>query len=407
MNNIPHDADLERMMLGAFLLAPEMFMPSLTDCFYIGKHRLMYDAMEKLSVDGVGIEPYTVGKQLQEDDDLNRAGGVQEIADLFTSAHEGQTNIDNFNHHLGELDTLRRKRLVYFAAFKITHDAQDDELNLDVVRGILDAAVPQYQKHNTDYLEEAEAHLLDDSKTLIATGFPQLDQLIAIRPSNLVIIAGRPSIGKSSFAQNVAMWCANWRRRVYWITREMSCAEVAQRMMIQLSGCSAHELKEEEGKRKYAMAFLREQGPFLSQREVTVAQIQAKAKMLEADVVVVDYLQLLSSSREYDNLVQSVTDISRNLKLMATTLEVPVIALSQLSRANTRRADSRPVLSDLRESGAIEQDADIVLMLYQSDDDMNSGNGNNVGLRIAKNRNGMLGEIDLRFRPELFLFEEL
>lgn len=407
MNNIPYNADLERIMLGAFLLEPKRFMPGLQDCFYAGKNRVIYLAMEKLDTDGVGFEPYTVGKQLQESDELNRVGGVQEIADIFLSAHEGQTNVDNFNHHLVELDTLRRKRLVYSAAFKITHDAQDDELNLDAVRGILDEAVPQYQEHNTDYLDEAEAQLLDDSKVLIATGFPRLDAMIAIRPSNLVIIAGRPSIGKSSFAQNVAMWCANWKRRVYWITREMSCAEVAQRMIIQLSGCSTLELRKEEGKRKYAMAFLREHGPFLSQGEITVAQIQAKAKMLDADVVVVDYLQLLSSSREYDNLVQSVTDISRSLKLMATTLNVPVIALSQLSRANTRRADSRPVLSDLRESGAIEQDADIVLMLYHLDDDMSSENGNNVGLVIAKNRNGMLGEINLRFRPELFLFEEV
>lgn len=406
MNDTFHDDDLEKLVLGAFHIDPDLFIPGQADLFYVGSNRCIYEAMEKVDEQGNKVDGYLVGVQLEEDNLLNRVGGTLALFDIFAPAYEGYTNLDNFNWCLARLHELRQKRFVQSVSARNLRVLEDGEDPLSEIRSIIDEPAPQFGAFDLSYIDELEAELELPEAAFYATGFPTLDNYIRVSKGNFVIVAGRPSVGKSSLAQNIAMASTRRGKSVLWVTAEMSTLEMSKRLIAQISVCPIDDFRSHPDKVSEAISSLRAYGPFIDSSCDTVAKIKAKAKMMKADIVIADYLQLFSPSTPTDNPVQVVTEISRSFKRLAADLSIPVIAVSQLSRAITRRADQRPVLSDLRESGALEQDADVVLMLYRPEDDIDAGAINRLSVSVAKNRNGALDEVMLRFEPTLFMFEE-
>lgn len=406
MNETFYDEELEKIVLGAFHIDPDLFIPGQADLFYLGAHRCIYEAMEKVDEQGNKVDGYLVSVQLEKDNLLNRVGGTLALFDIFAPNHEGYTNLENYNYCLSELHELRVKRHIQSVSQRTLRVIEDGEDPLLQIREMLDEPAPQSGAFDLSYIDELEAELELPETPFYATGFPTLDNYIRVSKGNFVIVAGRPSVGKSSLAQNIAYASSRRGKSVLWVTSEMSRLGMFKRLVAQVSACPIDLFRSDSGKVSEAISSLRAYGPFVDSSCDTVAKIKAKAKMMKADIVIADYLQLFSPSSPTDNLVQAVTEISRSLKRLATDLSIPVIAVSQLSRAVTRRTDPRPVLSDLRESGAIEQDADIVLMLYRPEDDIDAGVVNRLSVDVAKNRNGPIGEVMLRFDPALFMFEE-
>lgn len=253
----------------------------------------------------------------------------------------------------------------------------------------------------------------------ITSGYPSLDKMISgFNPSDLIIIAARPSMGKTAFALNTAFNAANAGKSILIFSLEMSSSQILQRLLSIKSGIGIQKikngfLKDDDWKKLgNASNFL---GNFhINIADITVIEMRATARRMKAagklDMIIVDYLQLIKGSNlRIENRQQEISEISRSLKGLARELDVPVIALSQLSRAVEQRADRRPMLSDLRDSGAIEQDADIVAFLYRDGyyNEKNDITNGDTEIIIGKQRNGPVGTVKLKFIPELAKFIEV
>jgi replicative DNA helicase len=259
----------------------------------------------------------------------------------------------------------------------------------------------------------------DEDMLGVPTAFIDLDRLLGgLQPSDLLIIAGRPGSGKTSFMMSVARNAAiNARKHIAVFSMEMSNEQLVQRLIAQETGINAQRLRLGQLQDNEWDLFAQAVETFSGTRiflddtpAITATQMRAKCRRLHAehrlDLIVVDYLQLMSSDRRTDNRVQEVSYISRNLKVLARELNVPVLAAAQLSRAVEQRTDKRPVLSDLRESGSLEQDADIVMFIYRPDEnDPDTVRQNVTEIMVAKHRNGPTGSVELVFRKDLAKFE--
>lgn len=430
----PHNIEAEQAVLGAILLEPEAFSTaaerlSPNDFFRAG-HQVIFEAMLELFEKGEPIDLVTVTTLLTNSDKLDLAGGVPYLTDLASSVPTA-ANIDYYSKIVEEKALLRR--LIQTATDIVTEsfnkEDEVEELLDQAERSIL--AVSSRKNANAfkpikDVLIEVydnieKLHHAKDDVTGVPTGFRDLDRITSgFQKSDLIIIAARPSMGKTAFALNIAQNVAiNTDENVAIFSLEMGAEQLVQRMLCAEGNIDSQRLRtgkleqEDWGKLTMAMGSLSHAGIYIDDSPgIRVSDIRSKCRRLKQEhglgMIIIDYLQLIQGSeRARENRQQEVSEISRSLKSLARELEVPVIALSQLSRSVESRQDKRPMMSDLRESGSIEQDADIVGFLYREDYYDKESENQNIEIIISKQRNGPTGTVELAFVKEFNKFVDL
>ncbi len=421
----PHDSRAERSTLGAILIDPDAIVTAsehLTpESFYEQQHQVIFEAMQALYEKRQPIDAVTLTNQLKKLKKLSAAGGSAEIAKLSNETSTA-ANIEHYAKLVSE--NYVKRRLIHMGS-EIASLAFDESKD---VADIVDQAeqhvfsVSQQQGgkafiHIKDTLVESferldELQKSGDELRGVPTGYADLDHLLAgMQKSNLLILAARPGMGKTTLALNIAHHVAvTAKRSIGLFSLEMSREELVDRLLVSQADIDAWRLKtgrldqQDFLKISDAMGVLADAKIYIDDTPgMSIFEMRTRARRLmtehSIDLLVVDYLQL-AHGRSRDNRVQEVAEISQGLKNIARELKIPVLALSQLSRAIESRGEKVPQLSDLRESGSIEQDADVVMFLYRKDEDIREA----VNLKIAKHRNGALGDIDLYFRGERVKF---
>jgi replicative DNA helicase len=433
----PHSLEAEQSVLGAVLLSDKVHYAYVIEeglrpeDFYRERHQLIYDSMLTLYNESEPIDVVTVTEHLRARGVLEAAGGPPEI-DALTAAVPAVGNLRRYGQIVREMSLLRK---LLTATYEIQSSVHNHEgLPRDIVeqaeKAMLEVGRDDRQKDFRkvgDVLHEEldrwhELSTEGRSLTGTASGFTDLDELTGgFQPGNMIILAARPSMGKSAlvtnFAENVAL-AADRPRPVALFSLEMSEPELAQRFIASQASIKGDDLRkgrlkdERKWKRVLETASRYDRAPLYvdDSSDIGILEMRAKARRLHQQtmseygglgLVIVDYLQLLRTDARTDNRVQAIGEISRGLKILARELEVPVIALSQLSRGVESRTDKRPMLSDLRESGQIEQDADLVMFIYRDEYyNENTDRPGEADLIIAKHRNGGLGDIPLTFQGE-------
>ncbi len=435
----PHNLDAERAVLGAVLLEGRETLPRVIEVlrpsdFYTEAHRSMYDAMLRLFDRGEPVDVLTLQEELRRTDQLEFVGGPAALALLVEQASIA-AHLGSYAQIVRDMAVLRE--LIQTSTQIITQafDAKEDVQTLvdDAERRIFSLAERRLQgsalpvgrilKNTFEYIErlyERKEHV-----TGVATGFEKLDlETSGFQPADFIIIAGRPSMGKTAFVLNIAQHVGvHLRGKVLVLSLEMSAQQIVQRMLCSeakvdsqavrtgyLSSSDWHRLTAAAGRLSEAQIFI-DDSPGLP-----VLEARAKARRMKAehglDLMVIDYLQLMRGRASMESRQQEISEISRSLKALAKELTVPVVALSQLSRAVESRSqrDFRPQLSDLRESGALEQDADVILFLYrqsQYKEDLPPEEANVAEVIIGKQRNGPVGTVRVVFLPQFARFENV
>ncbi len=421
----PHSAEAEISVLGSILIDRQAIVEVAQFLrpfhFYSEHHANIFEAMLTLYEQREPIDVVTVAEQLKRMKVLKALGGGEYLAQLVekvpTSAH---------TEHYGKLvKNYYVKRELVSLSGKLTDWAFDEGKSVQEVMDDAEQAVFGLSQHNLskvfvpikDVLAESFDRLDELHKTAggirgVPTGFYDLDDALAgMQPSNLLILAARPGMGKTAFSLNIAQQVAVEKQMpVGFFSLEMSQEELVDRLLVSQADIDAWKLKtgrlgEEEFTRlSDAMGVLADAPLYIDDTPgVSILEMRTKARRLMAEkglkLIVVDYLQLIRG-RGLENRVTEVAEISQGLKNLARELKVPVLSLSQLSRAVEHRGSKQPQLADLRESGAIEQDADVVMFLWREDEEDLS----RMKLSLAKHRNGPLRTIDLHFRGERIKF---
>ena len=430
----PHNIEAEQAVLGAIFLEPEAFSTAAerigpSDFFRAG-HQVIFEAMLELFEKGEPIDLVTVTTLLSDSNKLEIAGGVPYLTDLASSVPTA-ANIDYYSKIVEEKALLRR--LIQTATEIVTESyTREDEVEELLDKAEREILAVSSRKNATsfkpikDVLIEVydnieKLHHAKDDVTGIPTGFRDLDRITSgFQKSDLIIIAARPSMGKTAFALNIAQNVAiNTDENVAIFSLEMGAEQLVQRMLCAEGNIDSQRLRtgkleqEDWGKLTMAMGSLSHAGIFIDDSPgIRVSDIRSKCRRLKQEhglgMIIIDYLQLIQGSeRLRENRQQEVSEISRSLKSLARELEVPVIALSQLSRSVEQRQDKRPMMSDLRESGSIEQDADIVGFLYREDYYDKDSDNQNIEIIISKQRNGPTGTVELAFVKEFNKFVDL
>lgn len=432
---LPFSAEAEQSVIGAVLLEPSCLsivaeMLPRAEYFYQVMNRMIYGVMLEMFTAGRPVDLVTLLEKLREESGFEESSGkvyLMQLAQLVPS-------ISNVEEYCMIVRDKFDVRMLIQAARGIldeaTEGAGETSLLLDAAeQRIFDIrrgkAVKGLQRLNEVLFETFERldRLNSPDKDLyrgIPTGIRELDACITgLNRSDLIILAARPGMGKTSFALNIARHAAlECKRRVAFFSLEMSKEQLASRVLstealVGGTKLRTGELSESDWTR------LVEAGDILSRAEmyfddspgITVPEMKAKIRRLkDVDLVVIDYLQLMNSAKRIDNRVQEISEITRNLKIMAKELQVPIITLSQLARASEKRQEHKPVLSDLRDSGSIEQDADIVLFLYRdayyaneatTPEQIDKNSGECI---VAKNRHGDLRNVPLHWQGEFMRF---
>ncbi len=433
----PQSIESEQALLGALMLEKEAFW-RVADFiepadFYKRAHQHIYEAMQTLGRRGDPIDVRTVATRLQESEQLDGVGGSGYLTELVNS-------VPTASNALAYAKTIQKKRILrdlINASYEIGRLGYDEESEVEQIldsaeeriftiaqKGVTQQFTPIKQLLSEAY--ERIAHQSDhpDELTGVATGFAPLDNVLAgLQPTDLSILAARPSFGKSSLGLNIAQNVAtSLGKPVGIFSLEMSREQVAERMLsaqsrLDLWKIRMGRLSEKNNPSDYdiinhALDQLAEAPVFIDDTSSpTVLQIKAMARRLQAErglgLVIVDYLQLMQPPNPADSIVQQVSQISRGLKELAKELRVPVLALSQLSRAVEQRQPPVPRLSDLRESGSLEQDSDVVMFINRPDKYKESAEPNIAELIIAKHRNGPTGKVNLHFNESIVAFEAL
>ncbi|HCY52135.1 MAG TPA: replicative DNA helicase [Clostridiales bacterium] len=438
--DMPHNLEAEQALLGCMMLDPDIqpeTIAKLKDSdFYTESHKKIYDVMRDLSATSTPIDFVTVTDKLDSEGELESAGGIKYLTDLT----EIIPSSANYKHYLDIVlrDGLLR-RLIKCSAEIIQNSqkaqdkqdalsfaekeifdisAQEENGSLATIREVLPEVMKRFDAVNKD----------KNAFRGMMTGYKGLDYLLnGLQKTDLVLIAARPSVGKTAFALNIAENIATTQDKTVAIfSLEMGKEQLAQRLL-----CSLAEISSESANRgtltpnewikiAHAREKLNKSRIFIDDSTlITPPEMLSKCRRLKRqhglDLVVVDYIQLMTmGGKNTESRQQEVSEISRSLKILAKELNIPVIALSQLSRSVEQRPDKRPMLSDLRESGAIEQDADIVMFIHRPDKDakpeeLASGavKPNHAKIIIAKHRSGALGEEELFFKGECTKFMNL
>ncbi len=431
----PQNLDAEESVLGAILLSESAIEAASAELdagdFYRESHARIYRAALELYQQGQPVDAITVADKLDERGELAEVGGKERIHELAALV-PATSNACHYARIVREMATLRGLTAVGEQIQRLGWErpGETPELVDRAEQMVFDLA----QHRIRGSFEHVEALVRESFEQItrmyesggemtgIPTGFRDVDHMTSgLQPGNLVVVAGRPSMGKSAFALGIASNLAlRYGIPVGVFTLEMSKLEVAQRLMcaearVELQRLRTGRLTNEDWPRLVKACDMLTKAPIYvdDTRLTTMLEIRAKARRLKArepklGAIVVDYLQLMSSGQDADNRVQEVSQISRSLKVVAGDLEIPVIALSQLSRAVESRTDKRPLLSDLRESGSIEQDADLVIFLYR--DEYYNESSEDQGLAeviLAKHRNGPVGTEKLAFLKRFAKFADL
>jgi len=422
----PHSEEAEQSVLGSLLLDKDAVIavaPILrVDHFYNETHKLIYEAVLALFEEREPVDLVTLQAQLKKKRALKKSGG----ASYLTLLADRVPTSANAPHYAKIVKDLAIKRELISAASEAVEMAFDEvnptEEVLDKTEQAIFGLSQQHLAKNFIPVKDALAESFDRLDELhkkagglrgAPTGFIDIDDCLAgMQDSNLLILAARPGIGKTSLALNIARNVAvNYKLPVGFFSLEMSNEELIDRLLVSQADIDAWRLKtgrlkeNDFVKLSDAMGILAEAPLFIDDTPgMSVLEMRTKARRLqieeEVKLLIVDYLQLAVSARRWDNRVQEVTDISQSLKNLARELKIPILALSQLSRAVEMRGGKEPQLADLRESGAIEQDADVVMFLYHHDEE----DRENVSLKVAKHRNGPLKTIRLRFKGDRISF---
>jgi replicative DNA helicase len=431
----PQNIEAEQAVLGSILLESDALVTAMErlrpEDFYQPVHRMIYETMIELGEAGQPIDLVTLTAALQDKQRLEEAGGVDYLSRLL-SVVPTAANVDYYARIVEEKSVLRRlirtaTEIVqegYAGADDVGHLLHEAEQRiLEISSRRSDGGFVSIRDVLMDVFERIEyLYHHKGGVTGIPSGFPDLDRMTSgFQRSDLIIVAARPSVGKTAFALNIAQNVGvRARETVAIFSLEMSASQLVQRMICAESNVDAGRLRtgrlEGDDWEKLTMAIgaLSESHIYIDDTPgITVADIRAKLRRLKKErglgLVVIDYLQLIQGrGRPGENRQQEVSEISRTLKQIARELEVPVIALSQLSRGVEQRQDKRPMLSDLRESGSIEQDADIVAFLYRDDYyDRETEKKNIIEIIIAKQRNGPVGTVELVFLKNFNKFVSL
>jgi len=432
---IPHNIEAEQAVIGSMFLtkyAISRSVESLTsDQFYLDANGKIFNAIKYLTENNTPVDITTVTNELDRRKELKQVGGIEYIVEITDSVPTA-ANIDEYIKIVEEKAILRR---LIDAAVKIETNGYN---SVDTTSQILDDAeriifnVVKERKGTEfrtiqDVLFKTQANLEELSKnkgeiTGLETGFSELDRITSgLHENELIIIAARPGMGKTAFALNLATNIAiNAKKTVALFNMEMSAEQLATRMLSSVGQIDNNKLKSgrlehNDWKRvNEVISRLADTNIFMDDTPgMTIGEIRSKCRRLSSSekglgIIIIDYLQLIGSTSKNSNRQQEIADISRSLKTMAMELNVPVVALAQLSRSVESREDKRPILSDLRESGSIEQDADIVGFLYREDyytKEISIDEHTSKSLLIiSKHRNGITKEIDLIFKRNTSTF---
>ncbi|MBQ3417650.1 MAG: replicative DNA helicase [Ruminococcus sp.] len=432
---MPYSPEAEQAVLGAILMEPEVLatvaeiLPN-SDYFYIQNHKLIYSAMLSMFTAGKAVDLVTILETLKKQSSFDEATGKTYLMQLAQSC----PSISNVEIYATLVRDKSEVRALMGAARSIIEDASDGEQEPQLLIDSAEQKIYDIRRgKNIRGLERLSDVLVqtmerldllsrhDDTIMPVSTGISDLDRVITgLNRSDLILLAARPGMGKTSFALNIAKNVAcGAKKTVAVFSLEMTKEQLASRLLSSealVSGTTIRtgKLSKEEWQRIWqATDILGKADLYLDDTPgITVPEIKAKLRRLKnIDLVVIDYLQLMSSGRRSDNRVQEISEITRNLKVLAKELNVPVICLSQLSRASEQRSDHRPKLSDLRDSGSIEQDADIVLFLYREgyydreEENANAAIDQNSGeCIVAKNRHGEMNTVKLHWQGEFMRF---
>lgn len=439
--NLPYSMEAEQALLGCLLVDPDCLTliqseGFKTEYFYLPQHKLIYTAILRIEAAGGSIDPLLVLEEMKKGGGFDDASGKQYLAQLA----EAIPSTANAGSYAKIIKDKYFKRALIQESARILERTQNEEADSNEL--LNDAEQRIYAIRQGKGTSEASRlgeivvdEVYDTLSKLnsenrkdylgISTGYRQLDRTLSgLNKSDLIIVGARPAMGKTSFALNLALNVATKGRKVLFFSLEMTKEQLASRvisMHARIKGLKMRNglLDEDDWIRLSASADALNNTPlyFDDTSNITVNEMKAKIlRLKDVDCVMIDYLQLMKSPNRTESRVQEVSEITRQLKLMAKDLRIPVIVLAQLARGTEARGKShRPQLSDLRESGSIEQDADIVLMLYRDDyysdtnpdEDEEDREVDKVEIIVAKNRHGPTGTIELGWNSEFTLFTAL
>lgn len=442
----PQDLAAEQAILGAIFLDSDRLIEVKeflsTDDFYKNAHKIIFRAMEHLSDNREAIDVLTVRSLLENQNDLETIGGIAYIAELATATPTA-ANASYYAKIVAEKSLLRQliNKLTQSVEKAYSQEDPAEDVLAEAEKSLIDVQqgrntssfrrISDVLSMNLDDLEERAKQ--KSTITGIATGYPALDAMTTgLHEEELIILAARPAVGKTAFALNIAQNIGTKQDKTVAIfSLEMGAESLVNRMLAAEGTIESHNLRtgqlndEEWNQYFIAMGTLSKASIYIDDTPgIKITEIRARSRKLAQEtgnlgLIVIDYLQLISGTGR-ENRQQEVSEISRQLKILAKELKVPVIALSQLSRGVEQRQDKRPVLSDIRESGSIEQDADIVAFLYRDDyydragaDDDDEGFNdvpevdNKVEVIIEKNRSGSRGTVELLFLKEYNKFASI
>ncbi|HYN26243.1 MAG TPA: replicative DNA helicase [Pyrinomonadaceae bacterium] len=440
---LPNSAEAERAILGGVVLdnglisqAIELLRP---EDFYVPSHRRIFMAMIALFERGAEINPILIGEELKQENALESLGGISFITNL-TYGLPHSTNIAHYAKVVRGKSMLRQ---LIKASNKITQEALEQEDEPEIILDHAEQAIFQLAderiRQGFVHVKPVAEQLLEKIQEMegraavltgLTTGFADLDKMTSgLQRQDLIIVAARPSMGKTSFALMLAENAAIHAGAVVGIfSLEMSKEALVMRLLCSQGNIDAQRFRNgflsrpEWAQIAKSLGILADSKIFLDDTaSISVLEMRAKSRRLAAeqkklDLVIVDYLQLMTgSAKRFESRQQEVSQISRELKGLAKEMNVPVVALSQLSRAPESRSDHRPQLADLRESGALEQDADVVAFIYREEQYKTPEEKNNLPedqknvaeLIVSKQRNGPTGTIQLRFTPSSMRFDNL
>lgn len=427
---IPHNVEAEEAVLGSLLIDPEALFrvtPFLKgDDFYIQKNNWIYDAILALHERREPVDFVTLCDELERQGQLEEIGGTAYITQLI-NAVPSAIHAESYGH-IVEQAAIRRRLIS--AASQIAQlayrEAEEIDLTIDQAEQALFnvsqrritrdlAPIQEVIRSYYDRIEYLYAH--QGEPLGVPTGYADIDRLLGgFQRSDFIIIAARPSVGKTSLCLSVARNAARHGQRVAIFSLEMSSEQVVQRIVSAETGIDTQRLRLGKLKDDEWPLFVQATGKladlpvFIDDTpSISVLQLRTKARRLHAehglDLVLVDYLQLMTGDVHSENRVQEVSYISRSLKALARELDLPVVAASQLSRAVEQRTDKRPLLADLRESGSLEQDADVVMFIYRDELYHPDTERQNIAdIIVSKHRNGPTGTVQLFFRKRLAQF---
>lgn len=432
----PNNIEAEQAVLGSMLMRKSAVAEAAEilagDDFYRDSHRIIYETMQQLNNDGIPVDIVTLSEQLSKENLLEKAGGPGAVASL-ANAVPSAANVEYYAKIVKEKADLRN---LINAANDITAMAFDGEEDVATILDKSEKRIMDVSSRHTsgDFspIKSVVIDTIDKINTVyesrggltgLSTGYTDLDALTSgLQASDLILVAARPSMGKTAFTLNIAANVAiRGKKTVAFFSLEMSRNQLVQRMLCAEGSLDSQkvrtgDLPNDQWQRLMGMAEIIGRAPVYidDTAGIQVNELRSKARRLKSqhglDLIVIDYLQLMQGSGKNsgDNRQAEIAEISRSLKSLARELNVPIIALSQLSRSVESRQVKRPMLSDLRESGSLEQDADVVMFLYREDYyEPETANKNITEVIIAKHRNGPIGTVQLFFQKAFTRFDNL